>query len=139
MALREFMDERGVRWTVWSVSSDALHPATWSEDFVRQFASGWLCFESGDGETRRLIEYPEGWEALSDDALAVLCGRAVPRPAGRPGGGPAAQRAGRIVDVPDLDGDSDVALASAELSERRRADLAPPPEHPRRRRGDRAR
>ena len=41
------------------------------------FEQGWLTFES-DLEKRRLVPIPEGWEVLSDAALAALCARATP-------------------------------------------------------------
>ena len=129
MALREYTDGRGTRWTVWSVSSEALHPATRSEAFLRQFSSGWLCFESDSGEKRRLIDYPEGWESLPDAALATLCDAAVPRAAGPSADGPGAMPGAA----------ADAAIALAESRERRRSDIAAPPEHPRRRREDRPR
>ena len=88
MAMREYTDASGMRWTVWSVSSDALHPATRSEDFLRQFASGWLCFEAANGQKRRLIEYPQGWDSLSDEQLRLLCDRAVPRSGSQCSGAP---------------------------------------------------
>jgi hypothetical protein len=139
MAMREYTDGRGVRWTVWSVSSDALHPATRSEDFLRQFASGWLCFESADGQKRRLIEYPQGWDSLSDEQLGLLCDRAVPRTgnrcSGAPGTTPASRPQGGMNATPDSE--EDAALSSAEIQERRRTDLAPPPDHPMRRQSDR--
>lgn len=138
MAMREYTDGRGTRWTVWSVSSDALHPATRSEDFLRQFASGWLCFESVDGQKRRLIEYPEGWDSLPDEALGELCKRAIPRSGGRCSDGPGSTQDTRASNplLPGSATESDDELSSAENRERRRADLAPPPDHPRRRRSD---
>ena len=143
MAMREYMDERGTRWTVWSVSSEALHPATRSEDFLRQFASGWLCFESAEGEKRRLIEYPEGWEFLSGEELGRLLDRAIPR-VGSPAGNATVAKPDNsptraASPASDTEQAADAALASAELRERRRTDLAPPPDHPLRRREDRQR
>ena len=37
------------------------------------FEDGWLCFESEDGEKRRLAPIPEKWHALPDARLWMLC------------------------------------------------------------------
>jgi hypothetical protein len=37
------------------------------------FENGWLCFESEDGEKRRLAPIPEEWHALPDSRLWMLC------------------------------------------------------------------
>jgi len=37
------------------------------------YENGWLCFESEDGEKRRLVWAPEGWENLPKERLWVLC------------------------------------------------------------------
>jgi len=34
--------------------------------------SGWLAFESTDGERRRVAPIPQGWDALEDAALLRL-------------------------------------------------------------------
>jgi len=38
---------------------------------------GWLCFES-DGDKRRLVAPPVGWEQLHDAELVEMLGRATP-------------------------------------------------------------
>ena len=139
MALREYTDRNGVRWMVWSVSSEALHPANRSEEFLRQFSSGWLCFESAKGEKRRLIDYPERWESLEDSDLEALGRLAVPPIASR---APAdSSSAGRQAPAAASAEHAAVeeALTSAEFVERRRRDVAPPPQHPKRRQEDRPR
>lgn len=37
------------------------------------YENGWLCFESENGEKRRLVWAPEGWEMLPTERLWVLC------------------------------------------------------------------
>jgi hypothetical protein len=39
-------------------------------------AEGWLCFES-DGDKRRLVGPPVGWEQLQDMELLEMLGRAA--------------------------------------------------------------
>ena len=41
------------------------------------FESGWLCFESDQGEKWRLAPVPEGWEVAEDDELWAWCKTAV--------------------------------------------------------------
>jgi hypothetical protein len=71
MAVRDFVDARGVRWKVWPVKPEELHPMTAAEDYLGDYEAGWLCFES-TSERRRLPEYPEDWEKLSDAELGAL-------------------------------------------------------------------
>jgi hypothetical protein len=42
------------------------------------YENGWLCFESEDGEKRRLLSAPEGWENLPPERLWLLCRIATP-------------------------------------------------------------
>jgi hypothetical protein len=37
------------------------------------YENGWLCFESENGEKRRLVWAPDSWEKLPLDRLWVLC------------------------------------------------------------------
>jgi hypothetical protein len=71
MAVRDFEDGDGVRWKVWPVIPEALQPKTAAEDYLGEYESGWLCFESVS-ERRRLPEYPADWEQLSEAELRVL-------------------------------------------------------------------
>ena len=72
MAYREFIDAQGRQWTVWDV-----HPTLTQADRRRvalgeKMADGWLAFESGDRERRRLAPIPEspgGWQHASDAHL----------------------------------------------------------------------
>jgi hypothetical protein len=56
---------------VWPVVPEALQPKTAAEDYLGEYEAGWLCFESAS-ERRRLPEYPENWEQLSDAELCAL-------------------------------------------------------------------
>jgi len=70
MALREFTDKNGRGWRAWDVTASTIHPATRSEDFMRDFLDGWLTFESLDGEAKcRLTPIPRGWESASEEQL----------------------------------------------------------------------
>jgi hypothetical protein len=42
------------------------------------FESGWLCFESEEGEKRRLAPVPESWEGASSEQLQAWCRLGVP-------------------------------------------------------------
>lgn len=73
MALREFTGRDGVRWKVWDITPEALHPATRAEDYLQGFLDGWLVFESADGsDKRRLYPVPRGWEERDDAELERL-------------------------------------------------------------------
>lgn len=37
------------------------------------YENGWLCFEASEGEKRRLVPVPDGWEAASDEQLWLWC------------------------------------------------------------------
>ncbi len=37
------------------------------------YENGWLCFESENGEKRRLVWAPQGWDGLPTERLWVLC------------------------------------------------------------------
>lgn len=41
------------------------------------FEHGWLCFESADGEKRRLAPVPEKWEEAENDKLWLWCTAAI--------------------------------------------------------------
>jgi hypothetical protein len=40
---------------------------------VAGYENGWLCFESEQGEKRRLVPVPESWEAATADKLWMWC------------------------------------------------------------------
>ena len=79
MALREFIDKRGVKWKAWDISPDSVHPVTRLEFVVGEFQDGWLAFESAH-ERRRVADYPGNWMELPDADLEELCALATPIP-----------------------------------------------------------
>jgi len=76
--LREFKDEKGTDWLVWDVypTNDGERMADGPSVFPhREFADGWLCFES-KWEKRRVTPVPVGWDQFSDARLGELCSSA---------------------------------------------------------------
>ena len=82
MAVRDFVDPKGVKWRVWPVTPTSIHPKTAVEDYLGDYGDGWLCFES-NAERRRLASYPPKWDTLSDDGLLQLLKSAAVVPQGR--------------------------------------------------------
>jgi len=41
------------------------------------FESGWLCFESAQGEKRRLVPVPGGWDSAANEELWSWCEAAM--------------------------------------------------------------
>jgi hypothetical protein len=84
---RAFTDARGVAWDVREIHSQLLPERLGKllgNDERRK--GGWLVFESGDGEKRRLSPFPADWSQVSDFELERWCMRAVrvpPAPARR--------------------------------------------------------
>ena len=74
---RTFMDTVGVEWTAREIASPKLSGrlATLLEHDRRR--SGWLVFESAEGEKRRLAPYPLDWRSISDFELERWCMRAI--------------------------------------------------------------
>lgn len=71
--VREFIDETGDVWTVWTTfpRSDAnVRP---------QYRRGWLSFQC-ESQRRRLVPIPESWEAADDDQLRSYLRRAHGHP-----------------------------------------------------------
>ena len=75
MGLREFKDNDGVTWQVWTVTADVLDKRTAAEDYMRDWQDGWLCFEHS-GARKRLAQFPPDWETMSDDKLQGLLDQA---------------------------------------------------------------
>jgi hypothetical protein len=70
MALREFSDRAGRKWRAWDVTAEAIHPATRTEDYMRDYLDGWLAFESIDGLAKcRLTPIPAGWTTATVEQL----------------------------------------------------------------------
>ena len=103
MALREFTDARGRRWSVWDVHptlAERRHRNAGPPPGVRErrrvveqrlqlrenMATGWLAFEAQDGERRRLAPIPKtpnDWSNASVDELGTWCAMAQPVPPAR--------------------------------------------------------
>jgi hypothetical protein len=69
--LREYTDKDGTPWRVWDVYLTPRGAAS----STRQFADGWLCFESPT-EKRRLAPIPREWELCEGSLLEEMCARA---------------------------------------------------------------
>ena len=41
------------------------------------FENGWLCFQSSEGEKRRLVPVPDGWDAAESEQLSLWCTSAI--------------------------------------------------------------
>jgi len=76
MAVRDFVDESGLKWRVWPVLRSSIHPKTAAEDYLGDYGDGWLCFESGH-ERRRLARYPDDWDKMTDQDLCKLLSKAA--------------------------------------------------------------
>jgi hypothetical protein len=75
MALREFRDGRGVEWTVWVTTPDAIHVGTMRGHVLGEYQDGWLTFECAV-ERKRLAPFPKDWDVLSDAELEHWCEQA---------------------------------------------------------------
>lgn len=87
MALREFADAGGRRWSVWEVNPDKaealLSPAA-SRRAAAEPKPAWLAFEcQSPPQRKRLTPYPPDWEQLSDEELSLLCEQAPQVPVRR--------------------------------------------------------
>ena len=80
---REFTDETGVLWRVWTaVPSSPRSVAT-------ELRDGWLCFDSGE-ERRRIGPIPRDWERMTDERLQLVLRLAAPSRKTPPKGTPEA-------------------------------------------------
>jgi len=71
MAVRDVVDENGTKWKIWSVTESSIHPKTAAEDYLGDYAEGWLCFES-ETQRRRLARFPQDWGRMPDKELLGL-------------------------------------------------------------------
>lgn len=95
MAYREFHDEAGAKWRVWDVFPQFLDRRASQDrreldragddrrDLGRVhvspgLAEGWLCFERGDDEKRRLAPIPRDWIIATERQLLEYCLTASP-------------------------------------------------------------
>ena len=83
---RTFTDAVGLEWTVREIDSPSL-TGTLAKVLERDRRhGGWLVFESGDGDKRRLAPYPPDWRTVTEFELERWCMRATrvpPAPARR--------------------------------------------------------
>jgi hypothetical protein len=83
---RSFIDSVGVEWVVREITSPSLTGAMARALEHDRRRSGWLVFESAEGEKRRLAPYPPDWRTVSAFEIERWCMRAVrvpPAPARR--------------------------------------------------------
>jgi hypothetical protein len=83
---RAFTDSVGVDWTVREIGSPTLTETLAKVLHSDRRRSGWLVFESSDGDKRRLAPYPPDWRTVSMFELERWCMKATrvpPAPARR--------------------------------------------------------
>jgi hypothetical protein len=83
---RTFVDNVGVAWTVREIASPTMTATLRKLLEHDRRRSGWLVFESAEGEKRRLAPYPPDWRTLSQFEIGRWCMRATrvpPAPARR--------------------------------------------------------
>ena len=83
---REFIDSVGVEWVVREIASPSLEGTLARVLEHDRRRSGWLVFESAEGEKRRLAPYPPDWRTMSAFEIERWCMRATmvpPAPARR--------------------------------------------------------
>jgi hypothetical protein len=83
---RTFVDTVGVEWTVREIRTPALSQTLAKLLEHERRRTGWLVFESSDGQKRRLAPYPPDWRTVSQFELERWCMRATrvpPAPARR--------------------------------------------------------
>ena len=80
---RAFIDCVGTGWTVTEVRPLVDLSSTWLLQPHPERRSGWLLFESDEGERRRLAPFPADWRAITDFELERWCMRALARPGER--------------------------------------------------------
>jgi hypothetical protein len=77
---RSFTDTVGVEWTVREIGSPKISQTLAKLLQEDRRSGGWLVFESGDGDKRRLAPYPPDWRTVSTFELERWCmkAKAVP-------------------------------------------------------------
>ena len=77
---RSFTDAVGVEWTVREIGSPKISQTLAKLLDRDRRSGGWLVFESGDGDKRRLAPYPPDWRTVSKFELERWCmkAKAVP-------------------------------------------------------------
>lgn len=86
MAVREFTDAKGRNWRAWDIKPETIHPITRAEDYLADYLTGWIVFETEAGEEkRRLCPWPADWMDRTDEQLRELLELAEVVPVYRPG------------------------------------------------------
>lgn len=86
MAVREFTDAAGRKWRAWDIKPESIHPITRAEDYLADYLTGWIVFETPEGDQkRRLCPWPPDWMTRTDEALRELLAAAEVVPVYRPG------------------------------------------------------
>jgi hypothetical protein len=90
MGVRSVRDASGIEWQVWEVRPSWAGRQTPMEGMPAVAATrpslaphlegGWLTFQSPQGERRRIVPIPTGWEALDEPGLLRLLTRADVQP-----------------------------------------------------------
>ena len=83
---RSFTDAVGVEWAVREIASPKMSQTLAKLLEHDRRRSGWLVFESDEGEKRRLAPYPPDWRTMSTFELERWCMKArrvPPAPARR--------------------------------------------------------
>jgi hypothetical protein len=83
---RSFTDSVGVSWTVREIGSPTLTQTLAKVLKTERRRSGWLVFDSSEGDKRRLAPYPPDWRTVSTFELERWCMKATrvpPAPARR--------------------------------------------------------
>ena len=79
---RAYVDSDGMEWVVREIASPAVTGALAKLLLQDRRRGGWLVFESGEGEKRRLAPYPPDWRTLSAFEMQRWCMRAMKVPPG---------------------------------------------------------
>jgi hypothetical protein len=83
---RSFTDSVGMTWAVREIGSPSLTETLEKLLEKERRRSGWLVFESSEGDKRRLAPYPPDWRTVSTFELERWCMKATrvpPAPARR--------------------------------------------------------
>jgi len=72
--VRNFVDGEGRAWHVWEVAPEQLTARLRPGTYAGDYQSGWLAFESDDGnERRRLPGHPRDWREFGAAEIEALC------------------------------------------------------------------
>ncbi|HET9634855.1 MAG TPA: hypothetical protein VFP26_02910 [Gemmatimonadaceae bacterium] len=75
---RAFVDPDGIKWQVWEIKPEVADRLGGAARVHPDLAEGWLCFESANGEKRRLAPVPADWTRYSFPRLIALWRSATP-------------------------------------------------------------